>query len=231
MLLNPAVLWLGFPIRQICQLWLLPQMDACPLQWFYHCWCLQFTSDHKCFINDTAFSHIGKGCLYDSLQFKDLDISDEPEDNIDHNHDPLLRILFQIQTPPTLSVLGKRVYIFLHITLGHRSLPPKPWELCHLAKEINAVVLAITEPWLDRDCHGSGTCLYIITDIAFNHRLDLDNHNLEAIWIEVLLPKTNIFTSILDSIIPIREVRIKSKSELWMTCNILDLIRERDSWL
>lgn len=41
----------------------------------------------------------------------------------------------------------------------------------------------------------------------------------------------SIFTGVLDSVAPIKEVRIKQRSEPWMTNDILVNIRERDFWL
>ena len=41
----------------------------------------------------------------------------------------------------------------------------------------------------------------------------------------------DLFTSVLDKVAPIREVRIKAKSEPWMCSDITDLIRQRDKWL
>ena len=42
----------------------------------------------------------------------------------------------------------------------------------------------------DRDRHGGGVCVYTRKDLAVNPRNDLQNPNLEAIWIELLLPKS-----------------------------------------
>ena len=41
----------------------------------------------------------------------------------------------------------------------------------------------------------------------------------------------NLFMNTLDSFAPLREVRIKQRSEPWMTSAILDDINERDSFL
>ena len=42
----------------------------------------------------------------------------------------------------------------------------------------------------DRNRHGGGVLIYIRKDFAFNCRGDLDHEELEATWLEVLLPKT-----------------------------------------
>ena len=42
----------------------------------------------------------------------------------------------------------------------------------------------------DRNRHGGGVCIYIRRDLSFNPRDDLSHDELEAKWIELLLPKT-----------------------------------------
>ena len=95
------------------------------------------------------------------------------------------------------------------IHLNARSLLPKLSELRCLAIKTKVAVIGITETWLDdtvtdnevaipgynivrhdRDRHGGGTCVYIRNDIAFNPRKDLESDCLEAVWTEILLPKT-----------------------------------------
>ena len=41
----------------------------------------------------------------------------------------------------------------------------------------------------------------------------------------------NLFTSVIDSVAPFKEVRIKHHSEPWISLEILESMRERDSWL
>ena len=82
-------------------------------------------------------------------------------------------------------------------------------EIKLITKESNPAVLSITETWLD-DCHtddsisiegynivrrdrvthAGGVIMYIRSDLAYNHRGDLQNDNLEDLWIELLLHKT-----------------------------------------
>ena len=96
---------------------------------------------------------------------------------------------------------------FIH--LNTRSLPPKISELRLLARKTSAAVIAISESWMDhsvtdseisiegysalrndRNRHGGGVCVYIKNDIAFNPRLDLHNDKNEALWFELLLPRS-----------------------------------------
>ena len=95
------------------------------------------------------------------------------------------------------------------IHLNDRSLLPKNSELRNLATKSNVAIIGITETWLDdtitdnevkipgfnilrndRNRNGGGTCIYIRSDIAFNPRSDLQSNDLEAVWTEILLPKT-----------------------------------------
>ena len=42
----------------------------------------------------------------------------------------------------------------------------------------------------DRDTHAGGVCIYIREELAFNPRNDLQNINLEDLWVEILIPRT-----------------------------------------
>ena len=72
-----------------------------------------------------------------------------------------------------------------------------------------AAVISVTETWLDssvsdaeirlegysvlrkdRKRTGGGVCIYINNDYAFNTRTDLTSNDTEAIWAELLLPKS-----------------------------------------
>jgi len=96
---------------------------------------------------------------------------------------------------------------FLHVNV--RSLLPKIEDIRLLAQNSRAACIGISETWLDktvsdseiniqnyniirrdRDRHGGGVCLFIHSELAFNTRSDLLHENLEAIWEEILLPKT-----------------------------------------
>ena len=96
---------------------------------------------------------------------------------------------------------------FVH--LNTRSLLPKIDERRILAKNTNAACICVTETWLDgtifdseisienytvrrnyRNRQVDGVCVYIRSDLAFNTLDDISHHEIEATWIELLLPKT-----------------------------------------
>ena len=95
------------------------------------------------------------------------------------------------------------------IGLNIRSLLPKLSELKLLTANISPATICLSETWLDdsvtdneialpnysivrkdRNRHGGGVCLYIRSDLSFNVRSDLHTSTLEAVWIDLLLPKT-----------------------------------------
>ena len=45
----------------------------------------------------------------------------------------------------------------------------------------------------DRNRHGGGVCLYVRDDLSYNRRSDLERDDLEAVWINIYLPKTKPF--------------------------------------
>jgi len=102
---------------------------------------------------------------------------------------------------------GKRGLYFLHVNV--RSLLLKLNEISMIARQTNAACIGIKESWLDnsvfdselsipiytivrrdRNRQDSGVCIFIRCDLAFNTRPDLQHDDLEAVWIELLLPKT-----------------------------------------
>lgn len=95
---------------------------------------------------------------------------------------------------------------FIH--LNARSLLPKITEIRHIALKTKAVVISVTETWLDqsvtdgeiqiqnytvirkdRNRQGGGVCVYIREDHAFNLRTHLNNDDAEFLLIELLLPR------------------------------------------
>ena len=96
---------------------------------------------------------------------------------------------------------------FIHLNV--RSLLPKIDEIRLLSTRTNAACIMITETWLDdtvsdseihinnysvrrkdRNRQGGGVCFFIRNNLTFNARNDLDHPELEASWIELLLPKS-----------------------------------------
>ena len=97
------------------------------------------------------------------------------------------------------------------IHINARSLPGKIEEIRILAKKANPAILSVTETWFDKsitdNCvkipnyniirrdrltsnRSGGVCMYIRSDLAYNQRNELENDDLEDIWLELLLPKS-----------------------------------------
>ena len=117
---------------------------------------------------------------------------------------------FPSQMPDnTFDCFKRRGLHFIHINA--RSMLHKLTEIKLLALKIKPAVITISESWLDesqtdesikidgfnvlrRDriskSKGGGVCAYISNDIAYNHRVDLQNTQLEDLWLELLLPST-----------------------------------------
>ena len=102
---------------------------------------------------------------------------------------------------------SKRGLHFIHINV--RSLLPKLDEVRIISRQTKAACICITETWLDdtvpdaeifidnyivqrndRNRQGDGVLIYVRKDFAFNSRCDLQHEELEATWLEVLLPKS-----------------------------------------
>ena len=108
------------------------------------------------------------------------------------------------------SLASSKGLTLLHINV--RSLLPKLTEIRILLRDSNAAFLAVTESWLDktvgegeinvdgynfvwkdRNRHGGGVGIYIREGISFNLRPDLDDPDVECIFIDVMFPKTKPF--------------------------------------
>jgi exonuclease III len=100
---------------------------------------------------------------------------------------------------------------FIHVNA--RSVVNKLTELSVLAHKTKASIIAVSETWLDstitdseakvegynlvrkdRDRHGGGVCLYIRENLSFNPRLDLQRQDVEAVFVDIMLPKTKPIT-------------------------------------
>ena len=98
----------------------------------------------------------------------------------------------------------------LHILhLNVRSLLKKMTDIRLLFKSNKVGILCFTETFLDssindseinvdnytvvrrdRNRNGGGVCIYVRSDIVFNIRSDLDHEHIEAVWLDILLPKS-----------------------------------------
>ena len=99
------------------------------------------------------------------------------------------------------------------IHFNARSRLPNLAEVRTLVVEFNAVIVCVTETWLDdsvmdskielsgyvvqrkdRERSGGGVCMYIRSHLAVNPRPELSTHQLETLWIEKLVyPKQTQF--------------------------------------
>ena len=96
---------------------------------------------------------------------------------------------------------------FIHINT--RSIFHKLSEIKVLALKIKPAVISISETWLDasytnlsvnidgynvlrrdRASHAGGVCAYIRSDLSYNQRVELQNDDLEDLWMELLLPNS-----------------------------------------
>ena len=56
--------------------------------------------------------------------------------------------------------------------------------------------------------------------------------NVDYAWLQLTLQKQILSYSILDLVAPVKEIRIKNRTEPWMSGDILNNIHQRDSfWL
>lgn len=109
--------------------------------------------------------------------------------------------------PDLFDSFKRRGLHFIHINA--RSLPPKLSELQLIAQKTNAATISVTESWLDssisdneikidnyniarndRNREGGGACIYIRSDLPFNIREDLHHDEIEAIWVDIFLPRS-----------------------------------------
>ena len=143
-------------------------------------------------------------CSWKRLPFHDVDGEEEVENGADPAAAPTPG---NVSLPSLPDILLRKGLHILHANT--HSLLPKLPEVRLLLTRIRASIFAATETWLDssigdgelevpgfnilrrdRNRTGGGVALFIRSDIAFNPRPDLSADNLEALWIEVLLPKT-----------------------------------------
>jgi hypothetical protein len=138
-----------------------------------------------------------------SSDLNNLARSDNTANSVNNRH----VIRPSLVTDSRFDCFKKKGLHFAH--LNARSIFHKVSELKLIARKYKIAVFSITETWLDnsytdqsikiegynlirrdRDSFAGGVCIYIKEDLAFNPRLDLQNINLEDVWIEILLPRS-----------------------------------------
>ena len=114
--------------------------------------------------------------------------------------------------PPLLNISMNRGLKCIHQNI--RSLSGKVDELCIVINDSKSGIhiIAITETWLDekiedaevdipgykiyrKDCDadGGGVAVYVRIDLSVIRREDLEDPNLEGLWLEITLPKSRGF--------------------------------------
>lgn len=181
--------------------------DKCERWTHINCTHGLITNDKYKQLIDDCFSYICSECSIKSLPFA----NEDPESLFgdgegfdaasEDTHTP------SHATDDIFNCFKSKGLHFLHVNA--RSLIPKLSELKILVNKSKAAVLAISETWLDnsvtdseinipgysvvrkdRNREGGGVCIYINSNLAFNQRSDLETSDIEAVWAEILLPKT-----------------------------------------
>lgn len=174
-----------------------------------HIKCAKISLDkYEAWLSGTSnFQYLCDSCSLLSLPFnhcESLNSSFEcPEQN-----DPTKFVQFpSVVKEDCFKIFNEKGLHFLH--LNARSLLPKISELKLIALKSKAAIISISETWLDdsvtdaeinienysvvrldRSRIGGGVCMFIRNDLAFSLLQDLKIEDMEAIWIEILLPKT-----------------------------------------
>ena len=143
-------------------------------------------------------------CLAQAMPFYMCDLIQET----DIGNETTQTLIYPSQTQDNMFDCFKEKGLhFIHINA--RSMFHKLPELVYIANKSKAAIISITETWLDssfpndsikiegynilrrdRQTHAGGVCMYVRSDLAYNPREDLQNENLEDLWLELLLPKT-----------------------------------------
>ena len=176
--------------------------------------CLNSHKYHpRCYKKASVGDRLCKQCLFNELPFGNIDISIEIYDNVNNNS-----VVMPSKVPTNIFDCFKNKGLhFIH--MNARSVFNKLTEIRIITRETNPAVLSITESWLeeshtmesisiegynivrrDRKTHAGGVLMYVRSDLAYNHRQDLQNDNLEDLWIELLLQDTkkNIYWNMLQ---------------------------------
>ena len=151
---------------------------------------------------NSTFAYICNRCTIETLPNSSALQDTSPENTL-----PITNVKSSDPTNYPIGLLQQKGLHFVGINT--RSLLPKIDELRLFAHSNKSSIICISESWLDnsisnneieipdysiercdRNRNGGGVCLYIRNTLAYNSRIDLHYNNLEAIWIDLLLPKT-----------------------------------------
>ena len=164
-----------------------------------HSRCLGLAKDQSdILVNAQNQSFVCNYCNMEDLPFL---CEDYPEDDPEIDQD------LPTDSEDNFQCFSRKGLHFIHLNV--RSLVHKLEQIKRIAELSKATVMCFTETWLDesvsdseinipgynvvrndRSTHGGGVCMYIRTNISFNHRPNLNDPNLEAVWCELHLKKT-----------------------------------------
>ncbi|XP_071954198.1 uncharacterized protein [Antedon mediterranea] len=155
------------------------------------------------------FAYECQECVFRNLPFSNADVNDTSNDHRDIDTSTLTND--SCDDPDTLLSEIFRCKGLHYLHLNTKSLLPKIDEIRSIAKKTDVSLIAISESWLDKSVNnseisidnysierkdrctnsvGGGVCLYIRNDLTYNVRDDLQNDDIESLWINILLPKT-----------------------------------------
>lgn len=174
--------------------------DICE-KWL-HIKCCNITSEeYKRLQCLSSFDFVCDSCSINSLPTLDPEQKSNKLPNLDQTFEN------DSYSHPEIDKCKGKGLLFLGINA--RSLLSKLNEIRWLTISTNPAVLCVSETWLDntimdneiyinnyqitrkdRNRQGGGVCIYVRNDIIFNHRSDLNHDELEAVWVELLLPRT-----------------------------------------
>ena len=181
--------------------------DICE-QWI-HIKCARISLSHYNHLAESNcdFSFVCQVCESNSLPFSNcdtLDFGDDYSPTQEQRNEPQNS---NVDNLDFYECFKKKGLHFVHVNA--RSILPKISELRLIAANSKAAVIGVSETWLDdsvndsevsidnyniyrkdRSRNGGGVCVYVRSDFAFNTRSDLQNEGIEAVWIDLILPKT-----------------------------------------
>ena len=173
--------------------------DLC-LKWVHiKCCDMSVEKYNELATSQEEFSFICDKCVSNIFPFQHCDIDCDETDSA-HRDAPTLEGV-------NLDFAKQKGLHFLH--LNARSILPKMTDLRLLANKCNATVIGVSETWLDnsvsdneisidgyavyrkdRSRSGGGVCIYVKSELCSNRKPEMESDDLEAIWIEISLPKT-----------------------------------------